>query len=473
MTNAIVVGSGPNGLSAAVALAREGVSVTVLEARERIGGGTRSGELTVPGVLHDECSGIHPAGAASPFFNSLDLETHGLRWRWPEIDCTHPQDGGGGASLHRSISRTAEELPAPDGARWKRLFGPTVAGFDELLPSIMAPVLQVPKHPLRLARFGAPGLPPATLSGRLFRGPEARGLFAGCVAHAFYPFNRPLTASLGMGIIATGHSFGWPVAEGGSQAITSALASLLCSLGGTITTDVEVTSLDSLPPADIVMLDLAPRVAASVCGDRLPARVHRAYLRYKQGPAAFKVDYAVRGGAPWAYQPSKRAGTVHLGGTLAQIAAAEAECARGVLPSAPFVLVGQQYLADPARSAGDVHPLYAYAHVPHGWSGPSAAVTELVTRQIERFAPGFRDTIVTSVSTSPASFESYNANYIGGDIVGGLNNPLQLVARPRLSLNPYATGIKGVYLCSQSAPPGAGVHGMCGYNAAQAALRLS
>ena len=468
MSTAVVVGSGPNGLGAALVLARAGVEVTVLEANDRIGGGTRTSELTVPGVLHDECSGIHPSGAGSPLFAELGLERHGLRWRWPEIDAAHPQDDGRGAALYRSIDRTAEEL-GRDGVTWKRLFGPAVANFDKLGPAIMAPVTRIPRHPFVLARFGAPGLLPASVLGKLFRTDEARGLLAGNIAHAFHPFNSVLTPTVGMGITVTGHAHGWPVAEGGSRAITDSMAALLAELGGKIETGVRVRSLAELPSSEITMLDLSPRAAAELAGDRLPTRVRRAYLRYRPAPAAFKVDYAVQDGVPWAYGPARRAGTLHLGGTLEQIAAAEADCARGIMPERPFVLVGQQYLADPTRSAGDIHPLYAYAHVPNGYSGDAAA--EAITRQIERFAPGFRERIVAQVSRTPAQFEEHNPNYRGGDIIGGATDPMQLVMRPRVTLDPYRTGIPGVYLCSQSTPPGAGVHGMCGYHAAQSALR--
>jgi phytoene dehydrogenase-like protein len=472
MTDAVVVGAGPNGLGAAVALAKEGIQVTVLEAEQRIGGGTKTSELTVPGVLHDECSAIHPAGAASPFFSSLGLAEFGLNWRWPDIDCAHPLDDGTAGAQYRSIERTAEALGGRDARVWRALFASTVRGMDKLAPELLAPVLRVPKHPLLLARFGAPGLPPATLTGRLFGTERARGLFAGNVAHAFYPFNQLLTATLGMGIITMGHRYGWPVAEGGSRAITDALAGLLTSLGGKIETGVRVRSLAELPAAEITMLDLAPRAVAELAGDRLPAKVRRAYLRYRHGPAAFKVDYAVADGVPWTAEEPRSAGTVHVGGTMAEIAAAEADCARGIMPERPFVLVGQQYLADPGRSGRvdgqDVHPVYAYAHVPHGYSGDATAA---ITAQIERFAPGFAERIVASVSRSPAQLQQHNTNYLGGDIIGGLNNQLQLLARPRLTLDPYRTGIPGVYICSQSTPPGAAVHGMCGYHAAQSALR--
>ncbi|HEY4008296.1 MAG TPA: NAD(P)/FAD-dependent oxidoreductase [Pseudonocardia sp.] len=473
MTKAVVVGSGPNGLAAAVALAQQGIAVTVLEAQHRIGGGTRSSELTVPGVLHDECSGIHPVAVGSPFLSTLGLDRYGLTWRWPEIDAAHPLDDGSAGVLYRSVEQTAAGLGV-DGRVWRALFGASVRGADELLPSFLGPVLKIPRHPIRLARFGLAGLPPATVTARLFRTAAGRALFAGNIAHSFYRLDRPMTPVIGMGIVVAGHRHGWAVAKGGSRAITDALAALLTELGGTIETGVRVRSLAELAashPAEITMLDVAPGAVAELAGDRLPPRVRRAYLRYRHGPAAFKVDYAVSGGVPWTNEAVRKAGTVHLGGTFEQVAAAEADCARGRLPARPFVLVGQQHLADPGRSAGDVHPLYAYAHVPNGYAGPAGQLTELVTTQIERFAPGFRDRIVASVSTSLAAFEAHNANNVGGDIIGGLSNARQIVLRPRPALDPYRTGIPGVYLCSQSTPPGAGAHGMCGYHAAQSALR--
>ncbi|HEX6402089.1 MAG TPA: NAD(P)/FAD-dependent oxidoreductase [Pseudonocardiaceae bacterium] len=466
MTNAVVVGAGPNGLAAAVALARGGIEVTVLEADDRIGGGAKSSELTVPGVLHDECAGIHPMGAASPFLRSLGLERFGLTWLWPEIDCAHPLDCGSAAALYRSIDQTAAGLGA-DGDTWLRLFGPLVPAVDDLLVEVLQPIMHVPRHTVTLARFALRVLPSATSVARLLTTAQARALYSGNVAHAFHPFNRLLVPSIGTMIISVGHRYGWPVAEGGSQAITNALAAVLRTLGAEIETGVRVRSLAELLPAEIVMLDLMPGTVLEVAGDLLPPQVRRAYRRWRHGPAAFKVDFAVQGGVPWKNEDCRRAGTVHLGGTFEQVAAAERTTHRGGMPARPFVLVGQQYLADPSRSAGDVHPVYAYAHVPHAYPGDA---TEAITNQIERFAPGFRARVIARTSRSTAALATHNANLIGGDIVGGLNSARQLVLRPRAALDPYWTGIPGVYLCSAATPPGAGVHCMSGFNAAQSAL---
>jgi phytoene dehydrogenase-like protein len=466
MRNAWVVGSGPNGLAGAVELARNGMNVTVLEAEGEIGGGTRTSELTVPGVLHDHCSAFHPMATASPFMRSLDLERHGLEWRWPEVDLAHPLDDGSAAVMARSIETTAQGLGA-DGARWKRLFGGPARSFDSLLPDLMQPMLHFPSHPLRLTRFGIPALAPATLIAKGFKGESARALFGGVAAHAISPLTKPLSASVGMALTCSAHAFGWPVARGGSRSITDALAAELTERGGTIETSRRVHSLDELPQGDVVLLDLSPARAADVAGSRLDARVARAYRRYRHGPGAFKVDFAVEGGVPWTAGACRSAGTVHAVGSLKETVQVEAEVNAGRMPERPFVLVGQQYLADPERSAGDIHPVWAYAHVPNGWAEDE---TETIIGQIERFAPGFRDRIVAQVSKGPAEFEVYNSNFIGGDIIGGANSPMQIVSRPRLGLNPYATGIPGVYLCSASTPPGAGVHGMNGYNAARAAL---
>ncbi|GAB7110067.1 NAD(P)/FAD-dependent oxidoreductase [Streptomyces phaeofaciens JCM 4814] len=467
MSTAVVVGSGPNGLAAAVALAREGVEVTVLEAADTIGGGTRTSELT-PGLLHDHCSAIHPMAVGSPFLRTLGLEAHGLRWCLPEIDCVHPLDSGDAGVLHRSLRQTADALGTEDGPRWQRVFGPLADGFDALAEDLMGPLLHVPRHPLRVAAFGSAALLPAGAVAGLWRSERARALFAGAAAHAFRPFHRPATASVGMMIIAAGHRYGWPVAAGGSRAITDALAALLAELGGGVETGVPVRSLAQLPPADTLLFDLAPRAVADIMGDRLPPRVARAYRRYRHGPGAFKVDFAVEGGVPWTSEAAHRAGTVHLGGPYAEVAHTERLIHAGRMPERPFVLVGQQYLADPQRSDGDVHPVWTYAHVPHGYDGDA---TEAIVGQIERFAPGFRERIVGMAVRSPAAFEEYNPNYLGGDIITGANTTLQLVMRPRFALDPYSTGVPGVFICSAASPPGAGAHGMCGANAAASALR--
>lgn len=461
-----VVGAGPNGLAGAVELARGGLPVTVLEAAEEIGGGTRTSELTVPGVLHDHCSAFHPMAMASPFMQSLDLARHGLEWRWPEIDLAHPLDEGSAGVMVRSVDATAEGLGA-DGEAWRRLFGSPSEHFESLLSDLMQPMAHLPRRPLRLARFGLPAMAPATLIARALKGEQAKALFGGVAAHALSPLTQPLSASVGMALTCAGHAFGWPVARGGSRAITDALAAELRERGGKIETGRRVYSLDELPRGDVILLDLSPARVADLAGARLDARVARAYRRYKHGPAAFKVDFAVEGGVPWTNPEARRAGTVHAAGSFAEIVEVEAQINRGRMPGKPFVLVGQQYLADPERSAGDVHPVWAYAHVPNGWTGDAS---EALVGQIERFAPGFRERIVAQVTTTPAEFEDYNTNVIGGDIIGGANTPLQILVRPRVSARPYATGIPGVFICSASTPPGAGAHGMCGHNAARAAL---
>ncbi len=467
MSEATVVGSGPNGLACAVALARAGVRVTVLEAADEIGGGTRSGELTVPGVLHDLCSAMHPMAVASPFLRSLGLEAHGLEWRWPEVDLAHPLDDGSAATMVRSIEETADGLGG-DGRAWRRLFGPPSAHFDALNEDLVGSVIHLPRHPLRLARFGLPALAPATLLARRWESPGARALFGGVAAHGFSPLTRPLSASVGMALISACHSVGWPVAAGGSQSIADALAADLREHGGRIETGVRVRSLAELGSPDVVAFDLAPEAVADIVGDRLPSRVARAYRRYKHGPGAFKVDLAVEGGVPWTAEACHRAGTVHAIGSFEELVAAERDVNRGRMPERPFVLVGQQYLADPQRSAGDVHPVWAYAHVPSGYDGDGE---KAVIDQIERFAPGLRERIVATSVRSPADLEAGNPNYIGGDIVTGANTPLQMMVRPRLALDPYGTGVPGLFICSAATPPGGGVHGMGGFNAARSALR--
>jgi phytoene dehydrogenase-like protein len=443
-----------------------GEPVHVIEGHDQIGGGTRTAELTVPGVLHDVCSAVHPFGVASPLFIDLPLHEHGLEWAFTEVEVAHPLDGGRAGILRRTVDDTAAGL-GDDGRSWRRTFGPLTAKAPELADGILGPLVRVPRHPFTLARFGISALQPATLLARRWKNPETRALFAGIAAHVYRPLNQPLTASAAMMFIAMGHTYGWPVARGGSRAITDALASLAVAHGATVETGRTVASLDDLPPHRVALFDVGPRAFARIAGDRLPPRARRAYERYRYGPAAFKVDLAVEGGVPWTNEDVRRAGTVHLGGTIEEVADAEAALHKGRMPHRPFVLVAQQYLADPQRSAGDVHPVWAYAHAPAGWKGDA---TEAVLDQIERFAPGTRDRIVGMAVHSTSDLEAYNPNYVGGDVATGANDPLQIVFRPRVSLHPYDTGIPGTYLCSAATPPGAGVHGMCGYHAATRAL---
>lgn len=466
MTNAVVVGSGPNGLACAVALAREGVRVDVLEEQETFGGGARSSNLTVAGLIHDHCSAVHPLAVGSPFLQSLRLERKGLTWRWPKVDCAHPLDDGTAGVILRSFDDTVARL-GDDGDAWRRVFGTFADSFETLTDDLLRPLLHIPRRPIRLARFGLWAATPATVLVRTWRTPQARALFGGVAAHALTVLSRPMSSAVGMALISACHSLGWPVAHGGSQSITDALAAVLREHGGSIHTGVHVRSLSELPRADAIILDLTPATAIELAGDRLPAGVKRSYQRFRHGPAAFKMDFAVEEGVPWTADSCRQAGTVHVAGSFEEIVVAEQEVNEGRMPERPFVLVSQQYLADPQRSRGNLHPVWAYAHVPNGYEGNAAPA---IIAQIERFAPGFRERIVATAVRSPIELAAHNRNYSGGDIITGANSALQVLFRPRLALDPYSTGIPGVFICSAATPPGAGVHGMCGYNAAQSAL---
>jgi phytoene dehydrogenase-like protein len=472
MSTAVVIGSGPNGLAAAIRLAQSGMEVTVLESYDRPGGGTRTSELTLPGLLHDDCAAFHPTGVVSPFLSTLGLDRFGLEWLWPELDLVHPLDDGRAGVLSRDLQVTLASL-GDDARSWRRLFEPLTRHFDDLLDDIFRPIVHLPKHPLALTRFGLHAVLPATWTARRWDDDPARALYMGVAAHAFSRLDTPLSGSVGLMLAAAGHRAGWPVAKGGTESISAAMIGLLTELGGSVKTGVTVTSLDQLRDLDgrtpdVVMLDTAPDAVVRIVGDRVPGRVRRAFERYRFGPAAFKVDFAIEGDVPWSNQDARRAGTLHLGGSAAEIAASEAATVRGDMPDRPFVLVGQQYLADPSRSAGSANPLWSYAHVPHGFTGDA---TDHVVRQIERFAPGFRERILATATRSAPEMASYNANYVGGDISAGANTAKQIALRPRTTLNPYKIGVRGVYLCSSSTPPGGGVHGMCGFNAAETALR--
>lgn len=468
MARAIVVGSGPNGLAAALVLADAGVEVLVVEAADTLGGGTRSAELTLPGLVHDVCAAIHPLAIATRFSRAFDLAEHGLSWAEPEVQYSHPLDSGRGAAALRSVEETAQALGARDGRSWARVFGSLTDRFDTIADEFLQPVLHAPRHPLHLGRFGLYAAQPASLLARRWREDEARALFAGLAAHAFRPLGSLASSAIGVALGTAAHRYGWGAAVGGSGAISAAMIAAARQRGVRFETGRTVGSLDELGAVDVVMLDTAPGAAADIIGDRLPRRVDRAFRRYRHGPGAFKVDFAVEGGVPWTHEPSWRAGTVHVGGTFEEIASSEAEVAAGRMPERPFVLAAQQHVADPTRSVGGVHPFYTYAHVPTGYEGDA---TEAIVAQVERFAPGFRDRVRAVAVCSTTEMSRKNANYVGGDIVTGANDPLQLVFRPRVTLRPYSTGVDGVFLCSAATPPGAGAHGMSGYWAARAALR--
>jgi phytoene dehydrogenase-like protein len=463
----VVVGSGPNGLAAAVELARGGASVLVLEARDEIGGGTRTAALTLPGFLHDVCSGCHPLGVLSPFFRGLDLEPHGLRWVRPRASVAHPLDDQPAVLLRRSLEDTARDLGA-DGDAYRRVFTPFLRQPHELLADLLAPV-RLPGHPLRMARFGVPGLLPATVALRYrFGAVRARAVLAGCAAHSVLPLERPLTAAVAMIFALMAHMDDWPVAGGGSQAITHALASYLRQLGGRIEPGTPVRRLADIPPARVVLFDTSPAQLADVCEPILPAGYVRRLRRYRYGPGAFKLDWALDGPIPWRDPRCLEASTVHVGGTLEEIAAAEAAVWRGEHPERPFVLVVQQSQFDPSRAPAGKHTGYAYCHVP---SGSTVDCTDAIERQIERFAPGFCDRILARHRTTPGDLERDNPNYVGGAITGGVADLVQTFARPVARLDPYSTPNPRLFLCSASTPPGGGVHGMCGYHAARSARR--
>jgi phytoene dehydrogenase-like protein len=466
--DAIVVGSGPNGLAAAATLARAGRSVLVVEAADRLGGGARSAERTLPGFVHDVCSAIHPLGLGSPFFRSLPLAEHGLEWIQPELPLAHPLDDGSAVVLARSVDATADGLGA-DGPAYRALMSRRVADWPKLATDILGPLPLPPRHPIALARFGLVAMRSGrALAESRFQGERARALFAGLAGHAILPLEKPFTAAFGLVLGILGHAVGWPLPRGGSQRIADALASYLRTLGVELVTSTTVASLDELPPARLVLCDVTPRQLVRLAGDRLPAGYRRRLGAYRYGPGVFKLDLALSGPVPWRAPECRRAGTVHLGGSLAEIAGAEAEVWRGGHPERPYVLVAQQSLFDAARAPEGKHTLWAYCHVPNG---SSVDMTERILAQVERFAPGFRNVILARAALGPARLEEYNANYVGGDINGGAQDLAQLFTRPLLRRVPYSTPVPGLYLCSSSTPPGGGVHGMCGHHAARAALR--
>ena len=465
--DAVVVGAGPNGLAAAVELARRGRSVAVLEAEDRVGGGTRSDEITHPGFIHDLGSAIHPLGYASPFFASLPLEEHGLEWVHPPAPLAHPFDDGTAAVLERSTERTGATL-GRDAEAYKNLMNPLSEDARRIQASLTGS-LRAPRHPLALTSAGLRSLGSARgFAEAAFEGEKARALFAGNAAHSFLPLEKRPSALFGLVLGALGHAFGWPLPKGGSQSIADALASYLISLGGEIFTGVRVRSVDDVPKTRTVLFDVTPRQLLDIAGEHFTERYGGALKRYRYGPGVFKVDLALDGPIPWTAEESLRAGTVHLGGTLDEISAGEAAVARGEHPERPFVLLAQQSLFDPTRAPEGKHTVWAYCHVPNG---STFDMTERIEAQIERFAPGFRDRILARSAWGPADLERWNANLVGGDINGGLMDVRQLFARPMIRPNPYSTSAPGLYLCSSSTPPGGAVHGLCGFMAARSALR--
>jgi phytoene dehydrogenase-like protein len=464
--DAVVVGSGPNGLAAAVELARNGCSVIVLEAEDTVGGGARSAELTLPGFVHDVGSAIHPLGYASPFFSTLPLEDHGLEWVHPPAPLAHPFDDGTATVLERSVEETGRTLGS-DAEAYQRLMQPIARDFDRIVGSLLGPP-RLPRHPVALAGFGLRALRSARgLAEGLFRGEKAKGLFAGNAAHSFLPMEQAPSASFGLVLSAVGHAAGWPFPKGGSQKIADALVSYLRSMGGEVYTGVRVGSIEEVPRTRTVLFDVTPRQLLKIAGEHFTGRYRRALEHYRYGPGVFKVDFALDGPIPWRAEECLRAGTVHIGGTLDEISAGEAAVSRGEHPEHPFVLLAQQSLFDASRAPEGKHTVWAYCHVPNG---STIDMTERIEAQIERFAPGFRDRILAKSTMGPADLQRINANHVGGDINGGIMDFRQLFTRPTARLTPYSTPAKGLYICSSSTPPGGGVHGMCGYFAARAAL---
>lgn len=465
--DAVVVGAGPNGLAAAVELARRGKSVCLLEANEEIGGGARTAQITLPGFHHDLGSAIHPLGFASPFFRSLPLEEHGLKWIHPDSPLAHPFDGGEAVVLERSVEETASRL-GPDADSYRRLMGNVAADAPRIAANFLGSVTP-PKHPVSLGLTGLRAVRSARhLAEANFTGERAKGLFAGNAAHSFLPLEKPLSAMFGYVLGVLGHAYGWPMPRGGSQKIADALASYLESLGGEIHTGVRVNDLSELPPAKAVILDVTPRQLIQIAGESLPKRYRSSLKKYRYGPGVFKMDFALDGEIPWQNPECLRAGTVHLGGTFDEIAAGEAAVWRGEHTENPFLLLAQQSLFDETRAPEGKHTVWAYCHVPNG---STRDMSQKIEAQIERFAPGFRDLILAKATMNTSQLETSNANLVGGDINGGVMDMKQFVARPVASANPYSTPVDGLYLCSSSTPPGGAVHGMNGFMAARSALR--
>lgn len=463
MLDAVVVGAGPNGLTAAAELARRGFAVAVFEALDTVGGGARTEELTLPGFRHDPCSAVHPLGAGSPAFKAMPLARYGLEWLHPPLPMAHPFDDGTAAVLSRSVAETAASFGPRDAGAYRRLIAPYLGKWDTLARDFMSlPLTALPRDPVTLARFGLTGLPPSTWLLRRFRDDRARALFAGLVAHVIAPLHGIGTGAVGMVFALAAHAGGWPLPRGGSQSISDALAAYVRDLGGTIHTGCEIKRLDDLPPARAYVFDTSPTALGRIAG------LGRAYDGYRYGAGVFKIDYALDGPVPWTAEEPRRAGTVQIGPSSREIGAALRQASGGTPPAAPFLITAQPSLVDPSRAPEGKHVFWAYGHVPHAWTGD---LTDAIERQIERFAPGFRDRVLARATAGPPELAARNANYVGGDIACGAASGLQLLLRPKLSLFPYSTAHPAVFLCSSATPPGPGVHGMSGHNAAKAVWR--
>jgi phytoene dehydrogenase-like protein len=468
--DAVVVGAGPNGLAAAIVLARAGRSVTVIEANDTIGGGARSAELTLPGFTHDLCSAIHPLGRASPFFAGLPLAEHGLEWIEPPIAIGHPLDDGSVALVRRDLEATASGL-GEDGRAYARFIGPIARDWDVIVRELLGPIrIGAPfRHPLAVPRFGLLALQPATWLARRFRTPRARALLSGVAAHSMLPLEQPVTGAFAISLLASAHAVGWPIPRGGSQRIADALAAhLTFDLGAEIVTGERVTGMDDLPRHRAVLFDLTPRQLLAIAGPRLRGAYAWQLRRYRYGPGTFKLDLALDGPIPWRNPELNEAGTVHLGGSAEEIAADQRLVARGRVSRRPFVLLAQPSRFDPSRAPAGRHTVWAYCHLP---PGSTADMTDAILAQVERFAPGFRERVLALHAMGPASIEAHNANYVGGDINGGAQDLWQLFTRPAWRLDPYTTPDPRIFICSSSTPPGGGVHGLCGAHAAASALR--
>jgi len=464
--DAVVVGSGPNGLAAAILLQQNGLSVLLLEAKSEIGGGLRSAELTLPGYTHDICSAIHPLAVNSPFFETLPLSAHGLEYIYPEISAAHPFDNDTAAVLTKSVVETAKLLGL-DEHTYLKLLKPIISDWPAIAPDFLGP-LHFPKYPLAMARFGFPALTSATHLANKFKTEQAKGLIAGMAAHAMQPLSNLTTSAAALVLMACGHLKGWPIPKGGSKNIAKALASYFVLIGGKIETDFYVRSLDQLPSSKAVLFDVSPRQLLHIAGHKFSSIYKWQLERYRYGMGVFKIDWALDAQIPFTATECTQAGTIHIGNTLNEIANAEQQVWNGNHPEKPFVLLAQQSVFDSTRAPDGKHTAWAYCHVPNG---STVDMTEAIEKQVERFAPGFREIILAKHTMNTEQVEAYNSNYIGGDINGGVLDIDQLFTRPALRLSPYKTSAKGIYICSASTPPGGGVHGMCGYNAAKKILK--